>query len=109
MKSEGSVVAERAVFSIALLDFSELCLVFLDIVSDGKHELLGIFGSHDDTAYNGRLGHAGGCENEVDEEFIGTVAYHCEVGEFTVGYFGTELDLELVFVFVLIRHNDMIN
>lgn len=41
------------------------------------------------------------CEDEVDEKLVGAVADHREVGVFAVGHVGTELNLKLIFVFLL--------
>ena len=84
-------------------DLAKLRLVFLDVVGEGEEELLGVLGAHDDAAHHGGLGHAGGGEDEVDEEFAAAVADHREVGIFAVGHFGTELDLKLVLVLIVLR------
>ena len=77
----GLVVVGVAVVAVRTLgyDFAESAFVFLHVVGQGKHELLGIFGAHDYTAYNRCLGHAGRCEDKVDQELVGAVADHSQV------------------------------
>lgn len=87
---------------VTLLDLAEVGLIFLHIVSEGEHELLGVFGSHHNAAYHGSLRHAGSCEDEVDDKLVGAVADHCEVGIFAVSHFGFELDLELILVLIVL-------
>ncbi len=45
--------------------------------------------------------HAGSGKDEVHKEFVGAVADHREIAIFSVSDFGTELNLKLVFVFLL--------
>ena len=100
--NQGELVVVHS--TVAGLDFAKLSLILLNVVSEGEHELLSIFGAHDYAAYYGSLGHAGSCEDEVDEEFVRTVTDHSEVAVFAVSEFGTELNLKLVLLFVLICH-----
>lgn len=93
-----SVVAYSLI--LAGKDLAELSLIFLDIVGQGEHELLGVLGAHDDAAHHRSLGHAGSGEDEVHEKLVGTVADHREVAVFAVGDLGTELDLKLVLVLI---------
>lgn len=97
-----SVVAE--VFGSAGLDLAELGLELLHVVGEGEHELFSVFGAHDDAAYDGCLGHAGSVEDEVDEELCGAVADHGEIAVLAVSDLRTQLDLQLVLVFVLVCH-----
>ena len=65
------VVAEGILLLGAVLanDLAELSLVFLHVVGQGIHELLCVFGAHDDAAYDRSLGHAGSGEDEVDDRY----------------------------------------
>lgn len=85
-------------------DFAKLSLIFLHIVGEGEEKLLGVLRAHNHAAYNRRLRHARRCENEVDKEFIGGMTNHSKVCIFTVGKFGTELNLKLV-LFIIIFHS----
>ena len=90
-------------------DFAEGCLILLDVVGEGEHELLSVFGAHDDAGDNGSLGHTRSCEDEVDEELVGAMADHGEVAVFTVGGFGAQLNLQLVLVFFVCHFLQLID
>ena len=90
-------VVGYAGFYIAWHDFSELSLILLDVVGKGEKKLFCVLRSHHYAAYNRSLGHSRGCEDKIDEELVGTMTDHREVGVFAVGNFRTELNLKLIF------------
>ena len=77
----------RVALWLTLLDLAEVSFIFVHIVGEGKHELLGVLRRHDDTAYHRSLRHTRSGEDEIDDKLIGAVAYHGEIRVFSVCHF----------------------
>ena len=77
---------------------AESSLILADIVLKGTEKVLGVFGSHDDTALYASLRHVRCHIDEIEEKLVARMGNHGEVGIVAAGHFRREFYLEFLLV-----------
>ena len=82
--------------STTKLNRTKLLLVVHYIFLKREKETLSAFGAEDLAVVHASLGQTGKSSHEIDDKFLVAVVDDCQVAVVAVGYFGSQLDLELL-------------
>lgn len=82
--------------STAKLDSAKLLFKVHHIFLESEEQTLSAFGREDLAVVHASLGQTWKSCHEVDDKFLVAVVDDCQVAVVAVGYFGSELDLELL-------------